>query len=439
MVEASPRHAGTAYVAANRYQQDDFGVYIYRTDDFGQSWTRITGGIKGDDFARVVREDPARPGLLYAGTEHGFYVSFDNGALWHPFSLDLPDTQVPDIVVRNGDIVIATHGRSAYVLDGGADLLRQVTPPLAAAAVNLFRPSVAIRSVDRTATIRYWLRKPATNLRLEILDAQGAVVRSFTKAPAHPDTAHKEADEEGEEGRPRLPAFLPDSAGLDHFGWDLRYAGPDTFPKMVLWAARPAGPKALPGAYRVRLTANGVTQTEPLEVRADPRLHDVTLADLQAEYRLATRIRDRFSQANDAVLRIRALRGALEDREKKTDDAGVHRLADALNGQISAIESRIYQTKSVADEDALNFPIMLNNKIGALQGIVESADARPTTQDYTIFTQLSAQLQAQLDALQHSIDGALPPLNAALRARNLPPIEKPGAAPRPPAVTAVEP
>ena len=422
LVEASPRQASRAYVAANRYQLDDLTPYIYRTDDFGRTWTRITTGIRANDFVHAVREDPERPGLLYAGTEHGIYVSFDDGALWQPLSLNLPDTQVPDLVVRDGDVVIATHGRGAYVLDGGAELLRQLTPTIARAPVHLFRPSTATRSVDRFATITYRLERPAQKLAIEVLDARGTVIRRFEGPAPKRDTTR----DTGEEERgPRQAAHPPDSAGLNHFGWDMRYAGPVTFPKMVLWAASPVGPRAMPGTYQVRLTADGVSQTQPLVVRADPRLRHVTPADLQAEFDLAARIRDRVSEANAAVVQIRAIRAALDEREKKAPDPSVHSLAEALDGQLTGIENQLYQTRLVANEDALNYPIELNNKLGALESVVESADARPTAQDYTVFRDLSARLDAVLAGLRRTLATALPPVNAALAARQLSPVEVP--------------
>ena len=428
MVEASPQRAGSAYLAANRYQMDDEGVYLYRTDDFGRSWTRITAGIKPNDYARVVREDPKRAGLLYAGTEHGFHVSFDDGARWQPFALNLPDTQVPDAVIQGGDVLIATHGRSAWILDGGADLLRQMGPQVAQGDVFLYRPSVAVRSVDQGAAIYYQLKKPATRLVLDILDGSGKVVRSFTTAPPKPDSAHRaaaEGEEDDEDFGPRAQTSIRDSAGLNKFTWDMRYAAPTGFPKMILWAARPMGPKAVPGTYQVRLTADGVVQTQPLEIQMDPRLRGVTLADLQAQFDLASRIADRFGQANAAVVRIRGTRSAIEEREKKTDDATVHRLADALLGRLGPIENAIYQTRLAASEDPLNFPIMLNNKIAALQGVVESSDSRPTDQSAVVLQELSGKLHVQLDALGQALGADLTAFNVALQAKGLAPVEVP--------------
>ncbi len=422
LIEASPHQAGTAFVAANRYQLDDLGVYIYRTDDYGRTWTKITDGIAAGDFARVVREDLKQPGLLYAGTEHGFYVSRDDGAHWQSLSLDLPDTQVPDIALTDNDIVIATHGRSFYILDGGASMLRQMTPAVAAADVHLFDPVDPVRGVDGDASFYYKLEKPAQQLSLDVLDARGQVIRSFQTT-----ADHKEPKREAGGGgffRRGQSAFPPDKAGLNHFTWDLRYPAPDTFPGMIMWAARAAGPTAPPGGYQVRLVADGKTQTQPFTITLDPRVKGVTAADLQAQFDLAMKIRDKTDQANDAVLLIRGIKQQIDDRLEKTKDAGLTRQARAFEDQLGAIEQEIYQVRSHASEDPLNFPIKLNNRIAALQGVVESADTRPTAQSYTIFQALSASLDTQLAALDRTIGAGLPKLNAALQAKGLAPVEK---------------
>ncbi|HET9983892.1 MAG TPA: hypothetical protein VFQ38_09910, partial [Longimicrobiales bacterium] len=426
MVEASPRQPGRAYVAASRYQSDDLGLYAYRTDDFGKTWTKITNGIRPGDFVRVVREDPGKEGLLYAGTEHGIYLSFDDGASWQPFGLNLPDAQVPDILTHEGDIVIATHGRSAYILDGGAAFLRQLAPVVAQHDVHLFKPTDATRSLDRNVAILYNLKQPAKELTVDILDAQGNVVRSFKHTPEKKDSTAAAGgdDDEGFRGPPQ-PKSPPNKAGLNRFTWDLRYPGPVTFPKLIMWAAGTNGPKAPVGTYQVRLTADGNAQTQSFAIGLDPRVEGVTPADIKAQFDFAVKIRDRASEANEAVIAIRDVKDQVADRLKKSSDAGVKKLADAFTGKISGIEQEIYQVRNQSNQDPLNFPIKLNNKIAALQGVVESADARPTDQSLTVFNQLSAKLQVQLDALKAAFETDLPRLNKALQGKGLDPVAPP--------------
>src|SRR6185295_13609991 len=229
------------------------------------------------DYVHAVREDTRRPGLLYAGTEHGIYVSFDNGGHWQTLSLNLPDTQVSDIIVEAHEVVIATHGRSFYVLDD-VDVLRQLTPDIAAAAIHLYQPHEAIRSVNQP-TFYYYLKEPAEKVTIEILDAKGQKIRSFTgirseeTAARRPDAPAAEDSEFGA-GPPRTRLT---NAGLTRFSWDLRYPGATVFPGMILWSANAgSGPAAVPGNYHVRLTVGSHVETQNFTVKIFPHESGIT-------------------------------------------------------------------------------------------------------------------------------------------------------------------
>ncbi len=411
IIDASPHKPGSAYVAAKRYLLDDRAPYIYRTDDFGRTWTKIVSGISPGDYVHVVREDPKRAGLLYAGTEHGVWVSFDNGARWDSLSLNLPDTQVSDIVVEENDLVIATHGRSFWVLDGIAPL-RQFASTLTAESLHLFVPADPVRRANR-AYLDYYLKSAADSITIDILDGSGKTVRTFTAR----------RDEKGE-------ASLPMDAGLNRFSWDLRYPGATTFPGMILWRARPQeGPWAPPGQYQVRVAANGVTQTRSFVLRKDPRLSAVSQADLNAQFELAMQIRDKVSEANAAVTRIREIKQQVTERLDRTKnpktqlaDAKLLGAAGLLNGKLSAVEEELYQVRNQSNQDPLNFPIKLNNVLAQLQTVVEFGDGRPTDQSHTMFRELSAELAAQQARLGETIQSDLVQFNKLLRARKLPPI-----------------
>jgi len=282
MIDASWHKPGTAYLAANRYQMDDRAPYIYKTEDYGQHWTKIVTGIPGDDFVRVVREDRVRPGMLYAGTEHSIYLSDDDGLHWKSLAHNLPDTQVADIEVQKHDLVIATHGRSFYILDD-IDWMRQMTPDTMKDAAHLFAPAPATRNVN-DASVDYYLAKPADKVTIELLDAGNKVIQTFVSLPPGKKPA---ADEEGGGGRRGGGTKPPTTAsGINRFTWNLRYPGAYEFPGMVLWGAATQGPVAVPGTYHVRLTANGVTQTQDLTVEKDPRV-DASMDDLQKQFDLA--------------------------------------------------------------------------------------------------------------------------------------------------------
>src|SRR5205085_8706555 len=272
LIDASPNDARSAYLAAKNYQNDDRAPYIYRTHDYGKSWTKIVTGMRGDYFVHAVREEPKRRGLLYAGTEHGIYVSWDDGANWQSLSLNLPDVQVSDLLVEENDLVIATHGRSMYTLDDIAPI-RELGPTFAGASLKVMKPRVATRDVNE-AVIQYALARPADSVRVEVLDASGKIVRTFNGGGAQrPDSASGRSEVPRDSAQ-RAAMAPPDTilnptgcestrggrrggaggarpsgrAGLNRFVWDLRYPGATTFPCLVLWSANAEqGPLAVPG------------------------------------------------------------------------------------------------------------------------------------------------------------------------------------------------
>ncbi len=414
LIEASWHRAGTAFLAANRYELDDRRPYVFRTDDYGKTWRKITAGIPENDFARALREDPKRADLLYLGTEHGVYVSFDGGGNWQSLALNLPDTQVPDLVVEDDDLVIATHGRSFYVLDG-ISALRQFTPAVAGEKVHLFAPATAIRPL-RPARIDYFLAAPVQTLTLTILDAAGKTVASFSSAEGERAAPAVAA---GTEEAPGIPAAVPARTperkpGLNRFVWDMRYPGATVFPGMVLRGGNPsAGPLAVPGQYQVQLTADGVTQTQPLTIIKDPRLTRVSQADLEQQFALASQVRDATSHANQMVIRIRELKQQIADRVAKVPQlAGAGR---AFAARLSQVEEAIYQVRNRSPRDTLNYPIKLNNQLAVLMGYVEMGESKPTEQMYTVFRDLSARLAELRAQLESTIQSDLAAFNQQLR------------------------
>jgi photosystem II stability/assembly factor-like uncharacterized protein len=361
LIDASPHRPGAAYLAGKRHQLDDRAPYLWKTEDYGRTWTRIDAGIPAGDFVHAVREDPGRAGLLYAGTEHGLYVSFDDGGSWQSLSLNLPDTQVSDLVVEGHDLVIATHGRSFYVLDD-IEPLRQLTPAVAQSPLHVFEPPPAVRRVS-AATIDYVLEEKAKDVKVEVLDGSGGVVRSLAGKAA---------------------------AGHNRVVWDLRYPGATVFEGLVLRSAQPErGPLAPPGRYQVRVTADGRSQTRDLQVQINPNLKGVTQADLEEQFKLATQLRDRTSAAHEAVIRIRKVRAERQGR-----------LPAGVLEELAAIEGELYQVKNRSPRDTLNYPVKLDNRLAALSRVVESADARPTDQTYEVFELLSRDLDVLLRRLE---------------------------------------
>ncbi len=387
IIEASRTKPGTAYVAAKRYQMDDRAPYIWKTDDYGKTWKKIITGIRADAFVHSIREDITRPGLLYAGTEHGIYVSFTNGDAWESLRLNLPDTQIADLQVTEKDIIVGTHGRSIYVLDDVSPV-REFTAGLGKEPVHFFKPYYAVRRVQ-PAVFQYYLAKQADSVKVDILDATGTLIRSFTgDKPKNP----KKDDDDDDEGPPK-PKMPTTAAGLNRFEWDLRYPGSTDFKGIIMWGARPTnGPLALPGMYQVRLTVGGKTITHPFEIKLDPRLKGITAADLSEQFKLAMKLRDQTSKANEAVIQIRAIK---EKLAKQPDNPANKKLKE----QLSIIEENLYQIRNQSGQDPLNFPIKLNNRLAALWRSVETGDAKPTDGSYKVYEELSADLTQQLTEL----------------------------------------
>jgi photosystem II stability/assembly factor-like uncharacterized protein len=460
IIDASSFDSASAYVAVKRPLLGDMAPYIFRTHDYGKTWTKIVSGLSPLDYVHVVREDPQRKGLLYAGTQHGVYYSYDDGDHWMSLSLNLPDTPIADLIVSGHDLAIATHGRGFYILDD-VSLLRQFTPAVTSAPdVYLFAPNDAIRSAGG-ATIKYWIKRPVQGLTIDVLDPKGTVVRAFTSdaapggrgggrgncgpegaapaadargvtpgdaAAATPDQAGAPAGRAGRggggRGGGRGGAGGPGVAtGINTVTWDLRYPDATSFPCMVLWGGSVTGPLAAPGRYQVRLTANGQTQTQSFTVRRHPLYSDVTDADLQAQFDLAIQVRDKLSEANSAVIQIRALKSQIDDRLSKSSDEALKETGGTLRKHLSDVEEAIYQVRNQSNQDPLNFPIKINNRLASLLSMVDHGDGRPIGNAPVVFRDLTAELKAQTDKLAAALAKEMLSFNTEAKRLNLEPIK----------------
>jgi photosystem II stability/assembly factor-like uncharacterized protein len=450
MIEASSKDAGTAYMAVERHKMDDFAPYVFKTSDFGKTWSKLSNGLPGNSYVHAVRVDPRRADLLFAGTESGVFVSFNDGQQWQALQLNLPMSPVNDLVVKNNDLVIATHGRSFWVLDDITPL-EQYSDSVAQDAAHLFTPAAANHTLFRGsffggggntgknppagAVISYWLKtslkKPdadkkesekkegdskeqaqakdvkdssskadakagdaeAPKVTLDILDASGKAIRHFPKKDDEGD------QDEGFGAPDRNAGTLPVEAGLNRFVWDLNYEGASKVPHAPLWGGSTDGPRALPGQYQVKLTVLGTSYTAPLEIKADPRVK-VTQADLEKQFALLMKIRDKVTETDDAINQIRDLREQMNAINKRLkNDPRAKTVADAgksLDKKMTEVEEALIQTKAKSGQDVLNFPVRLNNHLVALGGVVASADSAPTKQSYEVFEMLSKDVDEQL-------------------------------------------
>jgi photosystem II stability/assembly factor-like uncharacterized protein len=439
IIDASPWDSGTAYVAANRYKLDDFRPYIFKTTNFGRSWTKIVRGIPDNQFAHVVREDPNRRGLLYAGTERGVYVSFDQGDNWQPLQTNLPVTPVHDLAIqaREKDLVAATHGRSFWILDDLTPLY-QMDDEIARSDVHLFQPRETYRmggfTFDRPGlaigknppngvVVPYYFRhKPGEkdSVKLEFLDAKGALIRSFT----HREEGKGAGDSEGQGGAgadegPSIPA----DSGMNRFVWDMRYPDAVKVPGGILWSGSLQGPAVIPGKYQVRLKRGGKSWTQPFEIRKDPRLATST-EEFQEQFDFLLKIRDKISEAHNAVNTIRDIRKQTEDLVKRLEKHPSKKVvadsAKRLNDRLKDVEDALIQVKIKSGQDALNYPIKLNDKLAGLSNVVGSADTRPTKQSYDVFNDLSAKVDEQLAKYKKAVESGLPAFDRVVKNLDIP-------------------
>ena len=415
-IDASKFNPAVAYVSVRKPLLNDFAPYIWKTADFGKSWTKIVTGIRADAYVHAVREDPTRKGLLYAATQHGVYASYDDGASWQSITFNMPDIPVSDLIVEGNELVIATHGRGFWVLDNLGPL-RQATPELLAKDVHVFTPAVGYRSGAGVA-VSYWLKSGPARATLEILDSAGAVVRTI-----EPDTAATDAPRVGSRRRGG-EASLPNKAGLNTFNWDLRAQGITTFPGMILWGAGTAGPSLPPGRYTARLTAENRVASAPIMIKANPWIPDVTVADMHAQYQFGKRVRDKATEANMAVISIRRVKAQLVDRRKKAaEDAALKAAGGTLVTNASVVEDSVYQVRNQSGQDPLNFPIRVNNRLATLLAMSERGDGRPTTNMPEIFGILKTELGRYGTQLTKVWGTDLVAVNKELQRLHLPPLD----------------
>ena len=442
MIEVSPHDPATAYLSATRYKLDDLRPFLYKTTDYGASWVQITDGIPDDDFTRVIREDPLRPGLLYAGTETGAYVSLDGGGSWQPLRRNLPTSPVTDLAVKGDELVAATNGRSFWIL-GGLSVLRQLGDEAPRAPIHLFEPAPTCRvapamSTDRQSgpgknyflglgegvtyyesetpggettrtmldagtnppegvQVSYYLKdRPEGEVTLAFLDSEGETIASFSSV---------RLEESATEGQ-KKPA-VPVEPGMNRFAWDMRY--PDA---LRIQEAGPSskglrGPMVTPGTHQVRLSVGGQDLTQSFDLLKDPRV-SATQQDLEDQFELLRRITDKISEAQDAGNRLGGVRRQVNEwvaRSQGTEAwEAVSGQAESVKQRLSAVEEKLVELKIAEILDRFINPARLNEKLAQLISVVASADSAPTRQSYEVFDKLSAETDAQLSRLQEVID-----------------------------------
>jgi photosystem II stability/assembly factor-like uncharacterized protein len=418
IIEASSRDAATAYAAANRYQMDDFHPYIYRTHDYGKTWTLVASGIPEDTFVRTVRQDPAHPQLLFAGTETGVYVSFDDGDHWQSLQLNLPIVPVTDLTLKDSDLVASTQGRAFWILDNITPL-EQLTSGMETSAIHLFtvRPAYLTGRGGRGGArgvagpsgviVDYYLGEaPTQPVTLEFQDAGGKPIKKFTSAASS-----------GGRGQAAVTA----EPGLNRFNWDMRYPDAHSIEGGTFFLGGSLrGPQAIPGQYKLKLTVGDQSETQNFEIKKDPRVA-TTPAEYQKQLELLLEARDRLSAAHDAINQIHAVQRQVDAAAQKASGyPGVTGGASKLNDELNSVLHQLYEPRFTGfDDQTLIYPLQLNNRLAAMQNYL-GGDAGPTEQAQQVLAQLSSELDQQFAKLKHALDVDLSAFNSQLKTASLP-------------------
>ncbi|MGV6830196.1 MAG: WD40/YVTN/BNR-like repeat-containing protein [bacterium] len=409
-IEPSNFDEGTCYVAGTRYKLGDFTPYLYKTTDYGKTWKKITNGIPTEHFTRVLREDPKKKGLLYAGTETGMYVSFNDGTNWQPLQLNLPIVPITDATIKDNNLIVATQGRSLWILDD-LTVLHQL---YAKSTGNmLFKPKDSYRmrggSFEGSKTtgtnhpngVITYFKVPKLGeedkISLTYFDMKGDTIKTFSNKNSKKDK-------------------LKVKEGLNSFVWNMSYDGAERLPGMILWWASLNGPKAVPGQYKVSLNINDEVQSQNFNILADPRAEG-TLADMQKQFQFIKEVNETMDNAHKSIKKIRKIKsqlGAFQKQYKGNENVkDLLEKAKTMSEEFTKIEEALYQTKNRSGQDPLNFPIRLTNKLGHLNSLVSMGDFAPTDQDWGVKNELTQKINKELSAFNTLIDSEISAFNKA--------------------------
>ena len=427
-IEPNPFEKGGLYVAATSYKSDDFKPYLYKTTDYGQSWTKITNGIASDHFTRVIRADPGRKDLLYAGTESGMYISFDNGNKWEEFNLNLPTVPITDLTLKNQDLIVATQGRSLWVLDD-LTLLHQVSSTTVSNDYYLFQPRDAFliraggggrgsgENPPNGPVINFYLKDEPNSespIMIKILEKEGDLVKSY----------------KSNLGEQRIAGHLPIGKlelkqGINQFAWDMVYPGSKRIDNLIMWGGGTSGPMAPPGEYIARLVLGNDSSEVNFTLLKDPR-SESSNENLVKKFEFLIETRDKLSETHQCIMDIRSIRrelNALKGKLNPDKQKDLVELVKNINQEITAVEEALYQTKNRSSQDPLNYPIRLNNKLAGLSGTVSMGNYAPTNQAYTVKDEIIGKIDEQLQKFYRIKEEEVPKVNELVLKYEIPAVK----------------
>jgi hypothetical protein len=422
-VETDPFKKGTAYFVGTRYKSDDFAPYIYKTEDYGKTWTLIVNGIDKMHFTRAMRADHKRPGLLYAGTEYGMYISYDDGANWKKFQLNLPVVPITDLTIKDNDLIVATQGRAFWAIDD-LSVIQQMNTGISnknlhvfdvnpawriagsSFAANFGAPRNAGANPPNGAIINYYVKdiKDSVRASVKIMDKNKKEIRTYST--------------EAKEARDKMDIVK----GMNQFVWNLQYPEAERIEGMILWNGVPGSIVAPPGEYFYKLKVGSDSAEGSFTLKADPN-YKITQAEYEEQFNFLVKVGDKFSEVQKAIKDIRALRTQINDftgRQQKDSIKEIKTMADSINKQLTAIEETFYQTKAKSGQDVLNYPIRLNDKLSGLFDAANSGNMAPSKQVKDVFADLSKQCDVQLAKLRKIKEEDIPKLNQLIRDKAVP-------------------
>lgn len=422
-IEADPFKKGAAYIVGTRYKLDDFTPYIYKTEDYGQTWKLITNGINPLHFTRVVRADKKRPGLLYGGTEYGIYVSYDDGANWHSFQLNLPIVSITDLTIKNNDLIVATQGRAFWMIDD-LSLVQQMDPSIKSKSLHAYAANPAYRM---PAVFSRWGAMAGVPANSAMNPPKGAVINFYAGNVTDSSNASVAVFDKSKKLISRTTTESKENAiklakGNNQFIWDLQYPGSDKIDELILWTGAPGTITAIPGNYTAIVRVDKDSVEVPFSLLADPN-YKCSQDDYEAQMKFLLQVQGKFNEVIKGIKDIRQAKSQMSDfvaKQGKACPAEVKQMADSLSKALTAIEEKLHQTKAKSGQDVLNFPIRLDDKIGGVFDMASSGNMAPAKQSVAVYNELAAQADVELAKIKAIVTEGLKAFNKLVREKELP-------------------
>lgn len=423
-VETDPFVKGKAYFVGTRYKSDDFAPYIFKTEDYGKTWKQITNGIPSNHFTRCIRADRKRPGLLYCGTEYGMYISYDDGATWKSFQLNLPKVPITDLCLKENDLIVSTQGRAIWILND-LGVLQQYDPSnlqknifiydiVPAYPYNGYQNLKAVNSginPPNGVVMNYFVKEmsDSATVTITIRNSEMRLIRSFS-------------NKGGKEDAPGKILKIEAEKGMNQFVWDMHWPNPVKIEGMIFWDGMNRGPKAAPGKYFVSIKVGKDSVENSFEIKVNPT-YKSTVAEQQAKEKFLLKVSDKFNEVQKTIISIRSLRAQINSFTSKSGKdcpKEIKAACDSLSKQLTLIEEALYQTKLKSGQDMLNYPMKLNNKLSSLYNYVDGAETAPNQQAQDAYAEIELPVNAELSKFNSLLSSDLNKLNKMISEKALP-------------------